>query len=251
MDYRRHNVELLHARWDLRGRRVLEIGGDARGETARMLLDCGAREVVVTNRAHGVRNSRIDARIELRVVDARALHEAFPPDSFDAAFGVAVAEHIPDPELWTASLARVLAPGAVALVHGGPIWSGPHGHHVWVSCDGRDYHFSKPGNPLAPWQHLLHDEKSLTQALIREKGLPPSHAEAISAWVYRDPNINRIPYSALIRRMSGSGMVVAEVIDNIYRRPDEAQQALLARCPLGPDERYEVSGAAFILRKPA
>lgn len=248
MDYRRHNVELLHARCDLRGKRVLEVGGDARGETARMLLDCGAREVVVTNRAHGVRNARIDERIEFRVVDARALHQAFSPASFDAAFGVAVAEHIPEPELWTGSLVRVLVPGATALVHGGPIWSGPHGHHVWVSRDGRDYHFSKPGNPLAPWQHLFHDERSLAEALIRDKNLPPSHAEAISAWVYRDPNINRIPYSALVRRMGASGMIVAEVIDNIYRRPDEVEEARLATCSLGPDERYEVSGAAFVLR---
>jgi SAM-dependent methyltransferase len=250
MDYRRHNVELLHARCNLRGCRVLEIGGDARGETARMLLDCGAKEVIVTNRAHGVRNVRIDERIELRVADARALHEAFPPDSFDAAFGVAVAEHIPDPELWTGSLARVLKAGSIALVHGGPIWSGPHGHHVWVSRDGVDYHFSKPDNPLSPWQHLLHDERSLTEALVREKGLPSTHAEAISAWVYRDTNINRISYSALVSRLGNSGISVVEVLDNIFLRPDATQAARLSASPLGADERYEVSGAAFILRKP-
>lgn len=249
MDYRRHNVELLHARCDLRGKRVLEIGGDARGETARMLLDCGAREVVVTNRAHGVRNARLEPRIELRVVDARALHEAFDPASFDAAFGVAVAEHIPDPEAWTGSLAQVLAPGAVALVHGGPLWSGPHGHHVWVSIDNAEYHFSKPGNPLAPWQHLLHDEPGLVEALVAEKRLPRSHAEAIASWVYRTDNINRISFNQLMRRLGGAGLAVEDAVTNIYRWPDDALRARLAQGPLGPDERYEVSGAAFVLRR--
>lgn len=249
MDYRRRNVELLHARCDLRGRRVLELGGDARGETARMLLECGAREVVVTNRAHGVRNSRIDPKIELRVVDARSLHEAFEPGTFDAAFGVAVAEHIPDPEAWTGSLAQVLAPGAVALVHGGPLWSGPHGHHVWVAIDGIEYYFSKPGNPLAPWQHLLHNEPGLIEALVTDKGLPRSHAEAIAAWVYRSDNINRISFKQLTRRLGGSGLMVEDAITNVYRRPDEAMLMRLAAGPLGPDERYEVSGAAFVLRR--
>jgi SAM-dependent methyltransferase len=249
MDYRRHNVELLHARCDLSGRRVLEIGGDARGESARMLLDCGAREVIVTNRAHGVRNARIDPRIELRVVDARSLHEAFEPGTFDAAFGVAVAEHIPNPEAWSGSLAQVLAPGALALVHGGPIWSGPHGHHVWVSMDGAEYHFSKPGNPLAPWQHLLHDEQGLVEALVTDKNLPRSHAEAIAAWVYRSDNINRISFNQLVRRMGGSGLQVEDAITNIYLHPDEATRRKLAEGALGADERYEVSGAAFVLRR--
>jgi hypothetical protein len=212
MDYRRHNVELLHARCDLSGRRVLEIGGDARGESARMLLDCGAREVIVTNRAHGVRNARIDPRIELRVVDARSLHEAFEPGTFDAAFGVAVAEHIPNP-------------------------------------DGAEYHFSKPGNPLAPWQHLLHDEQGLVEALVTDKNLPRSHAEAIAAWVYRSDNINRISFNQLVRRMGGSGLQVEDAITNIYLHPDEATRRKLAEGALGADERYEVSGAAFVLRR--
>ena len=249
MDYRRHNVGLLHARHDLTGRRVLEIGGDARGETARMLLDCGAREVIVTNRAHGVRNARIDERIELKVADALHLHDVFPANSFDAAFGVAVAEHIPAPELWTASLAKVLAPGAAALIHGGPIWSGPHGHHVWVTMDGHDYHFTKRENPIEPWQHLLHDEKGLVEALVSGKGLPRAHAEAIGAWVYRDTNINRIPFSALLARMGGHGMVVAEVIENIFRRPDAQMMNSLSAGPFGAEERYEITGAAFFLRK--
>lgn len=247
-DYRRHNVHILQARQDLTGLRVLEIGGNPRGGTARMLLECGAREVVVTNRPGNARDVRIDEQVELRIADARLLHEVFPPESFDAAFGVAVAEHIPEPEAWTASLARVLKPGATAVVQGGPIWSGPRGHHVWVSIDGRDYHFSKPGNPLDAWDHLLHDESGLIEKLVRDKGLSLAHAMAIGAWVYRSPEMNRIPFSALLKGMGASGMNVVDVVENIHIRPDATLKARLADSPLGPDERYEISGATFILR---
>ncbi|MEO3475446.1 methyltransferase domain-containing protein [Roseomonas sp. CAU 1739] len=249
MDYRRHNVDLLRQHGDIASKRVLEIGGDSRGETARMLLEAGAREVVVTNVGHGISTGQLSEAISFRKIDARRLHEAFPPGHFDAAFGVAVAEHIPDPAAWTESLAQVMAPGGHALVHGGPIWSGPHGHHVWVSIEGVDYRFTDKSNPLAAWDHLLHDQVSLAAYLVAEKAMPASHAAAVAHFVYVDANINRVPYSRLCAEMGSGGMALAEVYPNIYRRPDAAMAERLAASPLGPQESYEVSGAAFLLRR--
>lgn len=249
MDYRRHNVDLLRQHGDIAGKRVLEIGGDARGDTARMLIEAGAREVVVTNAGHGIVTGRLSDAITFRKVDARRLHEAFLPGAFGAAFGVAVAEHIPDPAGWVASLARVLAPGAPALIHGGPIWSGPHGHHVWVSVEGTDYRFTDKSNPLDAWDHLLHDQASLIEHLVSQKALPRAHAVAIAHGVHVDLNINRVSFNQLCAAMGGGDMALAETFPNIYRRPDAAMAARLGATVLGPDERYEVSGAAFLLRR--
>lgn len=248
MAYREDTVAALAQRTDLRGRRVLEIGGDARGETARLLLAAGAREVVVTNVGHGIADGAAEPGILFRRADARALHEHFPPGAFDAAIGIAVAEHIPEPARWTASLARVLAPGALAAVHGGPIWSGPAGHHCFAQVEGRSYRFSDNSNPIRPWEHLLHDAASLARVLVEERGLPPPDAEAIVQFVYRGRNINRIPYSALLRGLGAGGLTVAETLPVIRRRPDAALLARLAETPLGPAERYEISGAVFVLR---
>ncbi len=129
------------------------------------------------------------------------------------------------------------------------MWSGPHGHHVWVNKDGASYRFSDKTNPLDPWAHLLYDEDSMIPYLVEEKNLPESHARAIVHWVYKDPNINRISFNKLVAGMGSNGMKMAEVVPNIYRRPDEAMQARLAKSPCGPDEHYEISGAAFVLRK--
>jgi SAM-dependent methyltransferase len=248
MTYRADTVAALLARMDIAGARVIEIGGDARGETAGLLLAAGAREVVVTNVGHGVTDASPAPGILLRRADARALHEHFPPGAFDAAIGIAVAEHIPDPAAWTASLSRVLRPGAPAVVHGGPIWSGPGGHHCWAKVDGIQYRFSDATNPIQPWEHLLHDAASLTDVLVRDRGLPVNHAEAIVEFVYRGRNINRIPYSGLLRGMDGAGMRLAEALPIIRRHPDAALLARLAERAFGPDERYEVSGAVFVLR---
>ena len=101
MDYRRSNIDLFGAHCDIQGKRVLEVGGDSRGMTASALLELGASEVVVTNVGHGITDGQVSERIVFRKVDARELHLAFPEGHFAAAFGVAVAEHIPDPAAWT------------------------------------------------------------------------------------------------------------------------------------------------------
>lgn len=248
MTYREDSVAALLRRADIRGRRVLEVGGDARGETARLLLAAGAREVVVTNVGHGIARAADEPGIRFRRADARALHEHFPPGAFDAAIGVAVAEHIPEPAAWTASLARVLAPGALAAVHGGPIWSGPAGHHCWAQVEGRSYRFSDRSNPVRPWEHLVNDDASLVRLLVEQRGLPPADAETIAQHVYHGPNINRIPYSALLEGLGAGGLAVVETLPVIRRHPDPALLARLARSPLGPAERYEISGAVFLLR---
>jgi hypothetical protein len=67
-------------------------------------------------------------------------------------------------------------------------------------------------------------------------------------FVYRGRNINRIPYSALLRGLGAGGLTVAETLPVIRRRPDAALLARLAETPLGPAERYEISGAVFVLR---
>lgn len=249
MDYRRSNIELLGAHCDILGKRVLEVGGDSRGMTASMLLELGAGEVVVTNVGHGITDGQVSEKIVFRKVDARELHTAFPEGHFAAAFGVAVAEHIPDPAAWTDSLSKVLAPSGRALIHGGPIWSGPHGHHVWAKVDGVTYQFNDKTNPLEAWDHLLHDRASLIAYLIVDKKLPRSHAEAIARWVYEDKNINRVSYTQLVDAMGSGGMKVLNTFPNIYRAPDETMKARLAKTVLGSSERYEISGAAFLLEQ--
>lgn len=41
-------------RGDIAGLRVIEVGGDACGDTTRLLIDVGARAVVVTNAGHPI-----------------------------------------------------------------------------------------------------------------------------------------------------------------------------------------------------
>jgi SAM-dependent methyltransferase len=246
--YRQEAVQYLADRVDLRGRRVLEVGGDAEAIVAKEMLEHGAAEVVVTNIAFPKAGLRIAEGIGAMQVDARRLETAFGHNSFDVCFGVAVMEHIPDTPEWIASMMRVLRSGGHICVHGGPIWSGPHGHHVWVIDAEDEVRFSNSSNPIPHWSHLL-GEDFLGDALI-SKGLPYRTIRKICDWVYRSKNINRAPYSKLMNDIKASGAKLIDVQDRIFQRPSEEMDRLLRLSAWGPKERYEVSGVTVLLQTP-
>ncbi len=85
--------------------------------------------------------------VDLRVMDACALE--FPDQSFDLVFSSNVFEHIHDVGRATREMARVLRPGAIALIGICPFCGLSGGHHPdWASPDEMVI------TPVPPWDHL-------------------------------------------------------------------------------------------------
>ncbi len=245
MSYRTAPAERLSRMMDLRGARVLEVGGGANLVAARAFLERGASFVKVTNIGHGIETVRPEPGVEALYADATRLSEAVE-GPFDVVFGVAVIEHIPDTARWLAETDRVLAPGGMVHYAGGPIWTCAAGHHVWVDGATQRYRFSDASNPIAPWSHLL-DERPAFRDRLARKGVPEADVAAIDAFVFESREINRVGHGALRRAFASSPLSLLDVIENRRAIDPDMRERLAARA--GAEHDYGVSGIDFILRK--
>lgn len=191
-------------------RRVLEVGGAQACTSILPFIKAGATEGVVTGLEHisEERSDRTDGVTVLRA-DALTLANDFGHSQFDIVYGLSVVEHITTPAVFLAEIYKVLRPGGLAFLEGGPIWSAPDGHHLWVATWGgayksrasANYLFSDfPGyistNPLPDWSHLVMDPGQMRQHL-QAKALPETDIDCILDWVYLNPEINRLSLAKL------------------------------------------------------
>jgi hypothetical protein len=95
------------------------------------------------------------------------------------------------------------------FLHGGPVWSSAHGHHVVVNVDDVQYRFAS-NNPIPNWLHLTTTRRGLRNYLV-EADLPPSHAQAIADYVYRNPGLNRLVVDKLERILRRSPFEAVEI----------------------------------------
>ena len=183
----------------LKGQRVLEIGGDLQGHTARGMIALGAAHVTSINVDEDFDLGVSFPGIQRRHMDARAL--TFPDDSFDLIMGIAVLEHFLAFETVLDNCFRVLRPGGAVFFQGGPLWHSAKGHHcvVFDSQGEPLYHFARGFNPIEDWDHLLYSAESMKTHLVDEKHLPEGHAERVLDWVYRGDLINRTSWQRIVR----------------------------------------------------
>lgn len=173
--------------FDVKGKRILEIGSDGGLNTARMLIEHGAAEIHACNLQDIFVRDRASDRISLHVGDAGQLD--LGEQSFDAIYGIALLEHIPDYAPLVETVARLLAPGGVAYLHGDPLWTGPYGHHIYCgtpdnqSSDAK-YRFNSPeSHPIPHWAHLTMDEAAMS-AFLTENGISELDVYEIVNFIY-------------------------------------------------------------------
>ena len=238
-------IEKLTRYRSLAGATVLEIGADADNISAQLLLDAGARRVISTNYRPNWPNETNGA-IERRHVDARILPDAFEGQSIDIVFGVAVLEHINGLAEFFAGSAKVLKPGGLFHVHGGPIWSSSKGHHVFVKGEAMHYRFGVPdANPIPNWAHLVSTVTTLAELLVA-KGIPRGDAEKIGAYVYEGEEINRVGYRTMCETFLASPLKLIEQRDNAFDSPPDDLLVAIEHGCFGGQQRYDVSGITFV-----
>ena len=240
-------IEIMARYRPFAGASVLEIGADANGFAAQMLIDAGAGRVISSNHHQNWPND-FRGSIERRRVDARRLEDSFAPDSLDVIFGVAVMEHIDGLADFYAGARRVLKPGGLFYVHGGPIWTAAKGHHVHVRGEKAHYRFGDPkSNPVRDWSHLVRDREGLRDELLTREVHPPD-AETIAQFVYESGTLNRVGYRSMCDIFGASGFNLIEQLDAAFKGPPEEILAQIERGPWGGQKRYDVSGITFIAK---
>jgi SAM-dependent methyltransferase len=254
------SYKVLSGHMTFEGRDVLEIGGAQSCESMYPFLEGGAASGVVSGLGHVTEESKSD-RYNLRVIraDGLRLHEVFQPDSFDIVYGVSIVEHVPCPAIFVEQIHSVLRPGGIAFIQGGPLWSSPKGHHLWVSPTMEAYrdkataHYSfakKPHlgatNPLPDWSHLLMSPEEMSNYLSR-LSIPHSDIECIIDWVFEASTINRLTFEQIAEAYTNSRLTVLEVIADKVEVPDLAQAALRER--FGMDQAWGICNVQYVLKK--
>jgi len=194
---------------DLRGARILELGGDPRQVVADALMMAGAAEVTSINQDPSLFDTagplRSPAGARLMKGDAAAL--PFANESVDLVVSVAVYEHLLDLPTVLTETWRVLQPGGVQVAFFGPIWSSGRGHHVSVAVDDVEYrHFLPRRNPIPDHGHLLLGEAEMRHGLLHG-GLPEAHVEAMVGYIYRGDAINRLFLDDYRAMVEASGFI--------------------------------------------
>ncbi|MFK7751147.1 MAG: class I SAM-dependent methyltransferase [Sedimentitalea sp.] len=245
------HMDVARAHLDFAGARVLEIGGDQWQASAQMMIDAGARHVTTINIVKGWPEHE-DVSPQLTKIKANANHlsQHFEPDSFDIAYGIAVLEHVSQSWLMLDELAKVVKPGGMCYLHGGPIWTSGKGHHLFTKYEGQQFRFSDKDCPIEKWEHLLGDTDALAKR-IETRGLTPEAAAYLADWIYTTPEQNRYGYARLCEIFEAAPMRIVKRLDNAFAAPPpEVLRALaVARGP--SKDRYDVSGVTFVLKNDA
>lgn len=161
----RRRVAVLEKRFDLAGRRVLEVGC-GRGETALVLArELGCEVVAVDIQEYPEWDQRKGDGLSFRTVDI-ALDDPGVLGTFERAYSFAVWEHMRHPLASLESLFTLLEPGGLAYIYAN-LFRGPRASHRY-----REVFF--------PWPHLLFTDEVFRE-FYRYRNLPPRGP----AWINR------------------------------------------------------------------
>ncbi len=193
--------------FSLTGGLVLEIGS-LRNATAEALLEMGAESVVCSNRQ---KNAQVVQSSTIRYVVTDATAACFGSAVFDVVFGRAILEHISQIHRLRDEIVRILKPGGLFYLDGGPMWHSPRGHHLWLRApSGRLYTFADSDCPVDNWEHLLLSENEMVSVLKRRR-VEGQDVQAIVDHVYRGQGQNRLA-TAMICDAFPTGSVLDVVI---------------------------------------
>jgi SAM-dependent methyltransferase len=199
--------------FSLKGGLVLEIGS-LRNTTAEWLLDMGAESVICSNIAKDAQVVQSD-RISYVMVDAT--DTGFGSATFDVVFGRAILEHINPMSNLRDEIIRILKPGGIFYLDGGPMWCSPRGHHLWLQApSGHRYYFPYEDCPIRDWEHLLLSEENIVRALQRRQ-VDERDVQAIVHYIYHAEGQNRLPTSAICEAFLKNTILDVVIIRNDYR----------------------------------
>jgi SAM-dependent methyltransferase len=187
---------------------VAEIGSDEFLECSRAAILLGARQVIAASYWPSQSPIVSEERLILKKLNFEEMH--LPDNTFDLIFGMALLEHVLNPVLVASEIARMLKKGGHAFLQGAPMWTSILGHHVWVDCNNRKYHFPD-SDVIDNWYHLTDFTKDDFKRVMLRKAVPLEDIPFLYDWVAHDTNISRIPPSKIVDIFKNTKGISVEV----------------------------------------
>lgn len=244
--YQERGIDHLNQYRDYTGTKILEIGGKPPHSIAKEFLKRGARKVITINNQENLLYGKFSDQGELVKMDARKME--FEAESFDIVFGTAVLEHLPELDKVLEEINRVLDKKGMAFLHGGPLWSCPLGHHLWVHVDGAAYTFNG-NNPIPPWSHLIYEKPEMSRYL-QSRNINRAHREKILTWIYDTNAINRFCYEDYTKIFEASSVSIIKVKDICWgKKPVGKILKLLRKADNGEIKNHTAAEIEVLFRK--
>ena len=235
---------------DIKGKKIIEIGGDLKHELANALIGSGALHITSVNKNTAINTFDVNENLSTVNLDATKLTSYFHDNTFDVAFGVALLEHLSNLALMLDQVYSVLKPGGIALLHGDCIWTSAKGHHLWVNGNQKAYRFNNNElNPIPDFYHLILRFDEMIKYLIEEENVVAEDAKKIADWVYRSKNLSRTSYSDFRSIFESCKFEIIKVTEIFGNRPNAMVLKKLNDCQWGQRENFGVRGLEFIVRK--
>lgn len=242
-------VEKISNLSDIRGKKILEIGGDLKHEVANYLIEKGALHVTSININPQVITQEINDKLTTVNLDATKLTEYFENASFDMAFGVAILEHIHNTQLLLDQVYSILKPNGLALLHGGPIWTSAIGHHTWVNCGEKFYRFNNQTNPIPDWYHLILNFDEMIEYLTKQKGMTHQHAEQVAKYIYKDSDLSRMSYLDYINAFRNSKFKTIMIYEDPGKPLPQKTLEKLKNTQYRNQKKFDIVALQFLMEK--
>lgn len=238
-------VDALATQVDLTGKAVLELAADPQFMSARAFKRHGAGAVISSD-LEDVWYGAGEPGVVTARIDARDIQRALPDRSVDVVYAINALEHFPDLPAVLASIARVVRPGGIVLLHGHPLWTSARGHHALVGDpSGWRVHFGEPNDPVPPWGHLTLSPEAMRPHLAH---LDPDTAAAVLDWCYASPLITRTPRRQILAAVEAGPLTMRHLWEDRLEPPSPADLERIRQSRWwDPDEDYGVRALTVIL----
>jgi SAM-dependent methyltransferase len=245
MTFQEQMVDVLAGQVDISGKSVLELGAGPDFLSARAFKARGAVTIVCSDLSD-VWYGNTEPGVVTAVIDARYADKIVPQRSIDIVYGINVLEHFPDIPLIMESLARVVRPGGIVLLHGHPLWTSSRGHHVLLG-DPEHWvvNFQEDSNPIPLWGHLVLSEEQLRESL---KNYDEAIQVAAIEWCFRSDQITRTPRRQIIHDVTNGPFKLRAMWEDQGENPDGSITELIRQTRWwDPEEDYSVRQITIVL----
>ncbi len=244
--YQKEELLKFNSQYNFKGKIVLEIGSDLKLNTAKAIIKLGAQKVYAVNPKFSINITSSDKKI----IPIRDLCENIDikDTNIDILFGIALLEHVNQPQKLAAECCKILKPNGIGYLSGCPIWTGPSGHHVYcISPNGKCYFFNKEDCPIPAWSHLVLNRDEMNM-LLQTNNISNQDAQMITNMVFGD-EMSELSANEIITAFQSVPGLKVKYQKNIEQNPPRKNKYYYKALEKYSEEDLKISGLEIYITK--
>jgi len=195
--WHREMIENVHDKYNFKGKTVYEIGADVQLKCAQAAVMLGAKSVHAANPYIELDESPQ----KITIIKDLGENSELESEKFDLVYGLALLEHVINPEGLAKEICRLLKKGGNAYLHGWPLWSSQDGHHIYVDTKNNEYRFFSP--IFDNWYHLTYPSLEEFREYMLGKNVPDEDVPILYRHFFELPHISRLSATEIIDVFKG------------------------------------------------